>query len=239
MCDFQSNEDQSNWLFTQYISYHSSREVYVNISFNLAECRSHASCNKLFLNVYFYSTNQQELLQRIDPINYEPIGQIRQPQNERSANQVIRFNRPMNHKGFYLGIEDVGSCGNITRVQVFYKICPAKVVGLVTYPSLALPPLNSLKPSEASGHCAVNSLNTTSFQYRAFLNGTCQYESKCVCKEGYRENVLPVFGSSLEISVCEGKHHFDNNDVSICTLPRNCRYLFNTSFSMSTWNLQN
>lgn len=154
------------------------------------------------MNVYFYSTNHYESQARTNPDNYEPIGQIYPNAN---SNQVLSFVRPVNHNGFYLGIEDVGSCATVIRVQVFYKICPAKVVGLVTYPSLALPPVNYMNPVVGTALCASNAVSTSPFHYRAFENGTCEYNSNCECRIGYQENIVPTLGSTLAVSVCEGK----------------------------------
>ena len=57
----------------------------------------------------------------------------------RQVSQNHALTRPSNREGFYLGIRDEGTCGDVIRIIVYYVVCPRRVEGLVTYPETALP----------------------------------------------------------------------------------------------------
>ena len=119
--------------------------------------------------------------------NYQLEQRIEQPsgftQTEYAAS--FSFTPSGNTNGFYLGFRDTGTCLNILRLQVYYRISHRRTVGLVTYPEIALPPQGSSETVTAMATCAASSTNLTSLLVTCFANGTCVDVASCGCVPGH------------------------------------------------------
>ncbi len=84
---------------------------------------------------------------------------------------------------------------------MYYRICPARKTGLVTYPEKPLPPKNGLvEYFEAS--CVNNAHNVTSLTVEADpTKGTCRDASstpvRCECNLGYFEQDGACIGNCI------------------------------------------
>ena len=190
MCDFREGltASQENWFFTQYIRFINATQVSVNISVRFAECRQNTDCNQLFVDLHIYERNGREDTAARNTSNYRHVQRIEQPSvfSGREYAASFSFTPSGNFNGFYLGFRDTdnSTCANIQRLQVYYRFLPRRVVGLVTYPEIALP---LATPTRIVAICAANSEPTSSLQLMCYSNGTCVGDPSCQCRVGYQE----------------------------------------------------
>ena len=208
MCDCRNGSEQNNWLFTQYISYPSlyASEIFIKIDYNFSKCQNNPVCDIPYFNVLHFDTDSPSPREQVKSSNYNLIQQIEQPISDNATTATIPFQRPSNSSGLYLAVQDVGSCGNIMRIKVYYELCPSMIVGLVIYPALPLPVKSSLLvAAEGSAVCAANARNTSGLEFRAFGDGECERSVTCKCLPGYVEEQQLISGTNLLISQCKGK----------------------------------
>ena len=144
--------------------------------------------------------------------NYQLVRRIQQPRNfsQQQYGASFNFTPSGNTNGFYLGFRDTGTCVNILRLQVYYRISPQRTDGLVTYPEIALPPQGSSETVTAMATCAASSTNLTSLQITCFANETCVNVASCACVPGH-EYVAGTGGSAQcsgesNLLVCRYQH---------------------------------
>ena len=119
--------------------------------------------------------------------NYQLVQRIEQP-SDFSGQQYatsFSFTPSGSTNGFYLGFRATGTCINILRLQVYYRISPQRTDGLVLYPEIALPRAGSSGSATAVATCAANSTNLTSLLVTCFADGRCDDIASCVCVPGY------------------------------------------------------
>ncbi len=212
-CDHTESAAQQNWLFTQYISYLDAKQVFVSVTYRLSQCvtggNAKAECKTLDVHWYEGSTIMS-MAQQTNRDNYSPLLTLTSTTTA-TVTQEFSFN-PGNFNGFYLAFEDDGSCVDLNGLRVYYRICPGKVEGLVTYPEIALPTQGSTMPALRDAICASNSSATSSLELSAFADGTCSGEPTCECNPGY-EYVQPVD----EPAMCQRKLCF-----CMCVCVRSC-----------------
>ena len=198
-CHFRESTPQDNWFFTHYIHFINATEVIVNITTNFQECRLNPSCNQLYVDMYRYERNGVDATAARTTTNYQFVRRIEQPSGFSGQQYTTSFNfTPSgNTNGFYLGFRDTGTCVNILRIQVYYRISPQRTDGLVTYPEIALPRQGS---TTAMATCAANSTNLTSLLVMCFANESCVDVASCACVPGH-EYVNGTGGSAQ----CSGK----------------------------------
>ncbi len=229
---------QDNWLFSPHIKYPPestlggglSTEIYFEVSFRFTECSG--ACVNNFADLYRYDTNSiASESDRTDTSNYLStslfgIGteMTTSRLNHRSTvsdTRTLAIDSPSRTNGFYFGIRDTGTCGQINRIYFYYTPCKERQDGLVNYPELLRPP-NGSPPNEGVACCAPNSHPTTSLIFRAHSasNGTCEHNVRCECDAGYRLNAA---GTG-----CQGNDsHFTLNE-----------FMFPVTFySLPCWNL--
>lgn len=206
VCDSR-NKSQDNWLLTQYISYPSSvgNEIFVRITYDFSKCRDDPSCGITYFNVLQYHANSPSPQDQVETSNYNLIKQVEQPSLVNRAIATVSFQRP-SINGLYIAVQDLGSCGLISQIQVYYEQCPSKVVGLVIYPTLPLPGRNSVTATEASAVCAPNARNISRLEFKAFGDGECERTVMCECLPGYMEEQVLVSDTNLSVSACQGEH---------------------------------
>ena len=187
-CDFRLNASQENWFFTQFIRYINASDVLVNISVTFAECINDPDCDKPYFELYRYETNGRDDTAARNVSNYQQLLQrIEQPSGFRGLGYetTFAFSHSGSFIGFYLGGLGTGTCVNIQRIQIYYRILPQRNVGLVTYPEIGLPTPNRFTSSFAI--CATNSEATSSLQLICYSDGTCAGNPSCSCLGGYQE----------------------------------------------------
>ena len=137
--------------------------------------------------MYRYERNGVDATAARTTANYQIVRRIEQP-SDFSGQQYaasFSFTPSGNASGFYLGFRATGTCINIMRLQVYYRISPQRTVGLVTYPEIALPCTGSSGSATAMATCAANSRNLTSLLVACFADGRCDSVATCACIPGY------------------------------------------------------
>ena len=169
----------------------------MNITANFQECRLNSECTQLNVSMYRYERDGVDATAARTTSNYQFEQRIEQPSgfSEQQYTDSFSFTPSGNTNGFYLGFRETGTCVNILRLQVYYRILPRRIVGLVTYPEIALPRQRSSETVTAMATCAVNSTNITSLLVTCFANETCVDVASCACVPGH-EYVAGTGGSA-------------------------------------------
>ena len=139
MCGFRAGA-QNNWLITQLINrtVNGTRlsQVSVTLEFEQRGCDTTLNCQRTF-NTHIYETsfenstgmarnvNNYQQVQRVSPV-YTVGNRVR--------NETIIINFTTNHSSFYFAIQDETTCMVITRLIIFYTVCPAQTANLIHYP---------------------------------------------------------------------------------------------------------
>ena len=143
MCGFSAGP-QSNWLITQLINRTVNRtrlpQVSVLIEFELRGCDTTLTCQRTF-NTHIYETSTENADAARNISNYRQVQRVSPDitTGER-VNETIDFSFNTNHSSFYFAIQGETSCMVITRLMMFYHICPAEVANLVIRPETIAPP---------------------------------------------------------------------------------------------------
>ena len=107
-----------------------------------------------------------------------------------------------NNKGLYLAVVDRGSCTSITRISVFYYICPERTVNLVRYPETVAPPFTNPQDREATGVCIDNASQASAdLILECKIRGEWEQnnDAMCSCNPGYEENGERCSGKCHEL----------------------------------------
>ena len=142
MCGFEVGP-QDNWLITQYIStvVNDTRlpQVSVIVEYELVGCTS-LQCQRTFVvNVYETSTEDNSIA--ADTTNYRFVDRIATDDDtgQTRQNRTVDVNLNGNANGIYLAIRDETTCMVITRMLVFYSVCPGGAVDFVMRPETLAP----------------------------------------------------------------------------------------------------
>ena len=103
----------------------------------------------------------------------------------RSTTQTARFETHTftldpSETGFYVALQDSGTCVGISRLRVYHYNCQSRQVGLVDYPETPA----SLSDQTINTSCAKNATNYGRPQVTCRSNGTWGHENpvcKCDC----------------------------------------------------------
>ena len=143
VCGFSLGR-QDNWLITQHISRVIDgtetrlRQVSVMVEFQLQLVNCHAVCQRTFiLNVWETSSADRNAAR--NTANYRAFSTVAPDRSDDVFNRTIELNFMTEEDGFYLGIRDETSCFALSRVIVFYHVCPDDVSDLVVRPETIAP----------------------------------------------------------------------------------------------------
>ena len=142
VCGFLSGP-QSNWLLTQLINRTVDgsplSQVSVLIEFELQNCDVTLNCQRTF-NTYVYETSLASDAARRNISNYRQVRRV-SPDITTGArvNATIVVTFQTNEPFFYFAVEDETTCIVITRMIVFYDICPNQIIDLVFAPEIIAP----------------------------------------------------------------------------------------------------
>ena len=133
-------------------------QVTVQVEFELTGCQ--ASCQVSFL-LEVWETSTIDRTQANNTSNYRRVQRV-VPNSDSglvSQNARIPVDFNTNETGFYLAFVDDNTCIAITRIIVFYYVCPAMVLDIVVYPKILSPPINNLAPQSktVTGQCVNDS----------------------------------------------------------------------------------
>ena len=136
---------QNNWLITQIINrtVNGTRlpQVSVTIEFEQRDCDVSLNCQRTFnTHVYERSTVNNALARIIS--NYRQVQRV--SPDDTTGNKVnetvyIDFYNESQETAFYFAVQDETSCIIITRMIVFYHICPRQSFDFTHYPDMRAP----------------------------------------------------------------------------------------------------
>ena len=149
VCGFSFGK-QNNWLITQYISRRVNRtslpQVSVQVEFEFKGCDANGCQRTFILNAWETSARDVAAARMID--NYQLFSRV--APNDDSGQNSQKLTRELDFKteedGFYLGILDETSCLALTRVVVFYNVCPGGIVDGVVRPQTVAPRIDRQSP---------------------------------------------------------------------------------------------
>ena len=199
VCGFrQPGVAQDNWLFTQHISKSFANtndyevEILVDITFALQSCRSNRNppCNTQF-KLYRYITNETQLPSNIssgfmNKDNYVSFGTVSPAATGARYTETHRFTLNSTETGFYIAIEDTGTCVIISRLLVYRHNCKSMQTGLVLYNETAAPVSNS---TDIDITCADNANISGSPRVTCGSDGMWGSQNPvCECNDGFELN---------------------------------------------------
>ncbi|XP_075062264.1 ephrin type-B receptor 4 [Mixophyes fleayi] len=141
---------QNNWLRTNYIRRGPAQHAYIQITFTMMECasisRAGRSCKETF-NLYYYPANSdlandnfppwlENPWMKADTVAADTLGRpsVRGSGSSIRSNVKILRLISLTTTGFYLAFQDQGACMALLAVRVFYRLCPAVVASLASFP---------------------------------------------------------------------------------------------------------
>ena len=160
VCGFSAGP-QNNWLITQLINrtVNGTRlpQVSVTIEFEQRDCDVTLMCQRTF-NTHMFETSSESATKAGDTTNYRQVDRV-SPDTTTGArvNETIDLTFATDHSSFYFAIQDETSCIVITRLMVFYHICPAENTELVIRPETIAPPISrESSPLQITATCVDN-----------------------------------------------------------------------------------
>lgn len=148
VCQVTKNKND-NWLRSNYIEVMGAQRVYIEIQFTIRSCdgvENVATCKETF-NLFYYETDSDEGTTTYPPWNEDTYiksdtiaADIRWSRKSGSnlhprdtQNIETRGIGPLTKRGFYLAVQDTGSCIALNYVRVYYEYCDDIVSNLATY----------------------------------------------------------------------------------------------------------
>ena len=145
VCGFSAGQ-QNNWLITQLINrtVNGTRlpQVSMMIEFELQTCDTTLNCQRTF-NTHVYETSSMDSAGARNTANYQQVQRV-SPDNTTGilVNETVTINFNTDHSSFYLALQDETSCIVVTRLIVFYYVCPQQTADLILCPETIAPPEN-------------------------------------------------------------------------------------------------
>ena len=144
VCGFTAGA-QDNWLITQLINrtVNGTRlsQVSVMIEFELLGCDVTLNCQRTF-NTHVYERSSENTAASRTISNYRQVQRV--SPDDTSGNRVnetviINFASTSQETSFYFAVQDEMTCIVITRMIVFYYVCPQQTSDLIHYPEKIAP----------------------------------------------------------------------------------------------------
>uniref|UniRef100_A0A3Q2XKT4 receptor protein-tyrosine kinase n=1 Tax=Hippocampus comes TaxID=109280 RepID=A0A3Q2XKT4_HIPCM len=190
-------QNQNNWLHTNWILTEGAQRVYIELKFTLRDCNSLpggvGTCKETF-NMYYYETDGDRALKESQYIKIDTIAADESFTELDLGDRVMKLNTevrdlgPLTRKGFYLAFQDLGACIALVSVRVFYKRCPLLVKSLAEFAD-TIPGSEASQLVEVVGRCVNNSLPLYE-PPRMHCSSEGEWLvpiGKCVCKPGFEE----------------------------------------------------
>ena len=181
-------------MMTQYISIGRTgvTELVLNMSYRAPKCEG--NCSK-YVEVKTYETSLPDEEGRSKPTSYSEEGAarvyLRQGPAKQLTNQVIPISG--SSTGLYLAVVDPppGSCLTITRVVLFYYVCPEQELNFVIYPEVIAPTSLDSDSIQVVAVCSENAVLTSQTQLLE-----CKYQGRwefnnasCECVDDHFKNI--------------------------------------------------
>ena len=195
----QSSIPQNNWLFSQYISYENTNEIFINITYDFSLCRAEG-CSKPYVTLRRFDTDApvSDTVRRttgnynLGLVGDQPTRLEQPPSADRAVGMTLNMVRPsVRRRGFYLGIHDEGTCGSVIRIIMYYRVVHGRTQTLLTCPDVPLPPLQQPQStSQGLCTCAPNASPApgSTLQRTCRTDSTCNENQDCACSPGFEFN---------------------------------------------------
>ena len=186
--------DQDNWLITQHISRLLDgvplEQVNVEVEFQLVGCNASVNCQRTFVvNKYETSTISPSAATVVG--NYDTVERLAPTDDSGTIteNQTAVLDFETQETGFYVAIQDERSCIVISRLLVFYYVCPAGVQNLIDRTDVVAPRIGQGSVSiQSVGMCVPNSSPTTGVPVICTAGGVWTTSAECTCDQGFTAN---------------------------------------------------
>ena len=195
MCGFGEG-DQDNWLITQHISRVvvgvPLEQVNIEVEFQLVGCNATVNCQRTFV-VNKYETSTISPSEAADVSNYDTVERLAPTDDSGTVteNQTAVLDFETQETGFYVAIQDERSCIVISRLLVFYHVCPAGVQNLINRTEVVAPRIGmGSVPVQAIGACVPNSSPTSGNVVPIICTsgGVWTTSAECICDQGFTAN---------------------------------------------------
>ena len=118
--------------------------------------------------------------------NYDKFAESNSTFSSLTYININNFTLPPSSTGFYLALQDTGSCIVLSRLRVYRNNCKSRQVGLVLYPDAPAPVSGS---ANIDISCVENAVVSGSSRVTCTSDGTWGSEIPvCQCRLGY-ENI--------------------------------------------------
>ena len=215
-----SGGDQNNWFFTQHINRtvdgYPLQQVSVQIEYQQNACPDEGStrCSRTF-DLLKYETSTVNPVAAIDTGNYALIKTLlTQVSGTTTTTTEQQFGFNTNESGFYLAIRDRGTCILMSRLIVFYNVCPGETVNLVVRPETIAPTVGSGIQLNVNASCFSNSSpvgDAFSLTCSESGNWVAVPSSRCECDTGF---ITTMNGTCL----CKYDYMFQFGTHCICLI---------------------
>uniref|UniRef100_A0A8C5DT58 receptor protein-tyrosine kinase n=1 Tax=Gouania willdenowi TaxID=441366 RepID=A0A8C5DT58_GOUWI len=186
--------EQDNWLRTTFIQRRpSASRVFVELQFIVRDCNSFGAssltCKETF-NL-FSSESDADVGTTFRKGQFKKVATIAPDEitgkKELRINTETRVVENLSLKGFYLAIQDIGACVALLSLRVYYKICPATIQSLASFPETVAGGENQAL-REVSGECVENAISEGLPRIYCTVDGEWVVPvGQCQCKPGYEE----------------------------------------------------
>ena len=110
-----------------------------------------------------------------------------------AINATVNIDFNTVNTSFYFAIEDETSCIAVTRVIIFYHVCPSQIVDLIRYPETIAPMFAdpTLLPVSVTASCVDNAETISGLppKLSCFNGGTWSTAGiSCQCRAGFSNN---------------------------------------------------
>ena len=202
-CRCADQIQKDNWMITQYINISRTGVTELLLNVTLTAYPYCSSCN--FLKVRIFQTNEPDELGRRNVSYYMHKGNV--APLERYTNQRITPDLNLTSipispltTGLYVALDTPSdTCFSISRLALYYYVCPEQVVNLVEYTETISPAFSSSHGVFVEASCVDNAV-LTSANSLLDCNSRGRWEAigvACRCMEGH------YFSNN---NFCEGKY---------------------------------
>ena len=202
VCGFLAGA-QDNWLITQLINrtVNGTRlsQVSVMIEFEQRDCDVTLGCQRTF-NTHVYERSSENTAASKTISNYRQVQRV--SPDDTSGNRprvnetvIIDFASTSQETSFYFAVQDETTCIVITRMIVFYHVCPRQRSDLTYYPETIAPGLpssnnhTSVAPISVTASCVENAATENGRSPTVFCSSggvwSTQSDRGCVCLPGF------------------------------------------------------
>ena len=201
MCGYSAGM-QDNWLITQFINRTVDGvrlpQVRVQFEYQQPDCPQNVaqgfSCQRTF-GVHKYERSSVDPAAARVTSNYVLVNRLTTRDTvagQADQNETQNIDFTTNNSGFYLGVRDQSTCILISRLLVYYHVCPSETISLVIRPETIAPSIGSGMQLEVTASCVANAQPRSGTSAKLFCGerGVWFQPSLvgCVCGDGYIES---------------------------------------------------